>query len=86
VPEERPAAHETGSFKLWCRFLLALGWLLFVVVVSFVRGTPKPRRPDGEPEMWKVGLWLAIVFVFFLGLATSATYAYPYGTAPGSAR
>ncbi|HXY44805.1 MAG TPA: hypothetical protein VEH29_11505 [Acidimicrobiales bacterium] len=87
VPEG-PAAHETGSWKLWLGFLLALGWLLFVSSISFVRGTHRPRRPDGEPQPWEEALWGAIGIICFLGVAVALAvpHLYPHRPVPSIPR
>lgn len=85
VPEDRPATHETGSGKLWFAYLLALGWLIFVASVSFVRGTPNPRRPDGELGTWKMCLFAAIAVVVFGGFVALTAYGHPQTMPPGLA-
>ena len=85
VPEDRPAAHERGSFKLWYRFLLAIGWLLLVAGISFVRGPGRPGRPEGQPETWKVCLFVALTVVAFGGFVAVASYGHPHTMPPGLA-
>jgi hypothetical protein len=61
VPEDRPDGHETGSWKLLLRVVLTC--------MAFVRGAPRPRRPAGEPETWKLALWLILFFALWLIVA-----------------
>jgi hypothetical protein len=49
--------------KLQLRLIVALGWLLLVTGVSFMRGPTKDYgRPD-EPATWKLVVWLVLFFV-----------------------
>jgi len=85
VREHRPAAHGAGAWKLPLRFLLALGWLLFVSSISFVRAGPRPRLPEGEPERWKVCLFAAMTTVVFGGFVALTCYGHPQTMPPGLA-
>jgi len=71
--EDHPGADALGSWKQWLRLALALGWLLFVVSIWFVKGTPRPRRPEDEPATWKlairlIALCLMVPALRFVGL------------------
>ena len=87
MPEDHPPAHETGSWKLWLGLPIALGWLLFVLSISFMRGTQRFRRPDdqpdGGPQPWEQVLWGAIGIVCFLALAVALAvpHLFPHGPA-----
>lgn len=70
--EPRSKANWRGGFRL----LLVLGWLLVMTGFGLVRGGPRPRRPSGEPESWKLWLWCALALLMF-GLLASAMHWAP---------
>jgi len=73
IPEDRPVANGTGSWKRWLQLILALGWLLLATRVSFQRSAPRPPRSPDEPATWKLVLWMIVFLILF-----PAAWILPY--------
>jgi hypothetical protein len=66
VSVDRAVVNDTSYWKLWLRFVLALGWLLLAATISLV---PSRRRPASGPPKWKLVLWFILFFALLAVVA-----------------
>jgi hypothetical protein len=55
---------------------------LVIAGISFVRSTPRPGRPDGKAESWKLAVWLVISFAGLFAIVVASHYPQVHRHAP----
>ncbi|MGO8875861.1 MAG: hypothetical protein ACLQNG_08875 [Acidimicrobiales bacterium] len=80
--EDPPVGQEAAGWRAGLRLPVALGFLLVVTGLAFVRGTGRPRRPSGEPETWKLWLWCGLLVASVVALAAASSHLPPGKTPP----
>lgn len=80
--EDPPLGQETAGWRAGVALLGALGFLLVVTTLAFMRTTGRPRRPSGEPETWKLLLWCGLLVVSVVALALASSHLPPGKSPP----